>query len=205
MRTHSPAILLIGAAVISAFHDPLSAQETRCDQVKTLAKMARAKSVTILTAEHQKAGTSYNSQLVFAARLFELRPKERDAALRLLDLIPKDEVQQTAWMTLGENLCDAEPIFDMTSLGRIRDNLPRNWAWAVLLAGEKLGDYVAYAITSVQDPHSDYAMQMQAVCQKQHPEFVRAVNRLPPNKKDWFVGRVLNPETCRAIAVPEAQ
>jgi hypothetical protein len=65
--------------------------------------------------------------------------------------------------------------------------------------------YVAYASISVHDPHSDYAVQMQAVCRAKHSEFVKAVERLQKDQRDWFVKHVFNPEGCHALALREAE
>ena len=170
-----------------------------------MAKMAHAESSAAVTGEKQKAGDSYRAQVVFAARSLELRPVDKKAAVLLLSLIPQDDGQHTTWMTMGDSLCDAESVADMKSLGRLGDRLPHDLARAVLLVPDKLPSYVSYAPTSVQDPHSDYAVQMQTVCRAEHPEFVKAVEGLPTDKRDWFVKHVLNPDGCHALALPEAE
>ncbi len=106
---------------------------------------------------------------------------------------------------MGDSQCSAESLADMKSLGGLGERLPRDLARAVLLVPDKLPSYVSYAPISVQDPHSDYAVQMQAVCRAEHPEFVRAVEGLPTDKRDWFVKHVLNPDGCHALALPEAE
>ncbi len=170
-----------------------------------MARMARSRSSIALAVQKRKAGDSYLAQVVFASRLLEIHPKEKSAAIHLLDLIPKDNAQQTTWLSLGDSLCSAETVADMTSLGRIGESLPRNLAKAVLLVPDKLTGYVSYASTSVQDPHSDYALRMQTVCRVKHAEFVKAVEGLSTDKKNWFVRHVLNPEGCRTPSLPEAE
>jgi len=108
-------------------------------------------------------------------------------------------------MTLGESLCDDESVAEMFSLSRVRDRLGRDFARAVLLVPDMLPRYIAYAPVSVQDPHSDYAVQMQSVCRAKQPEFLRAVEGLPTDPRDWFVKHVLNPDGCHALALPEAE
>ena len=189
----------IPLACIGAF-----AQAPNCDQISAMARMARAKSSPALAAEKTRAGDSYRSRVVFAARLLELRPHSQIAAVRLLELIPRDDEQQTVWMTLGDGLCKDEPVADMKSLGRLSEGLPRLLAQAVLLAPERLPSYVAYAAVSVEDPHSDYAVQMQTVCRIKHAEFKTAVKKLPAEKKRWFLEHIFNPQGCRALALPEA-
>jgi len=170
-----------------------------------MARMARAKSSEAVTVAKQKAGDNYRAQVVFAARSFELRPTDKAAAVLVLNLIPQDDGQQTTWMTLGDSLCDSESVADMKALGRVGDRLPRDLGQAVMLVPDRLPGYVAYAATSVHDPHSDYAVQMQTVCRARHPEFLKAVGGLPTDKRDWFVKHVLNPEGCHALALPEAE
>jgi len=158
-----------------------------------------------LNAEKLTVGNDYRAQTVFASRLLELRPSDQRAAIILLDLIPKNGEQQLVWMTLGDSLCNSESISDMKSLGRLGENLPRNLAKAILIAPVKMPNYVAYSITSVQDPHSDYAIQMQLVCRAEHSGFLRAVQALPSEEKDQFLKHVFNPDGCHALALSEAE
>jgi len=105
-----------------------------------MARMVRAKSSKALEVEERKAGGNYRAQLVSAARSLELHPKDQRAATLLRTLIPKDDEQQTTWMTLDDSLRGAEPFSDMKSLARLRDWLPRDWAKAVLLVpGQSAG------------------------------------------------------------------
>lgn len=194
-----------GIALFIAFCGSLFAQKPDCSEIVAMARMARTKSSTALRAEKQKAGDSYRARVVFAARAFELRPTEQRTAILLLSLVPQNQAQHNTWMTLGDSLCSNEAIADMKSLAQIGENLPRDLAKAVLLAPDKLPRYVAYASTSVQDPHSDYAIQMQTVCRVKHLEFLKAVKELPTKDKDWLVEHVLNPDGCRVLAFPEAE
>lgn len=195
---------IVGVTLCVASSGALCTPETNCTQIVSMARMARAKTSAVLTAEKQRAGDSYSAEVVFAARSFELRATEQRAAA-LLNLIPQGDEQQITWMTLGDSLCTAETVADMKSLARVGESLPRELAKAVLLVPDKLPNYVAYAPTSVQDPHSDYAVQMESVCRAKHLEFVSAVGGLPTDKKEWFVKHILNPEGCHALALPEAE
>jgi hypothetical protein len=180
-------------------------QTPDCNQIGALAKMVRAKSPETLAEQKKRAGADYRAKIVFAVRLLELRPNEQEAAASLLDVIPQNDNQQTAWMTIGDSLCDAESMADITSLGQIRDRLPRALAKAALVAHEMPPAYVAYAIMSTQDPHSDYALQMEKVCRIKHQQFVKSLDGLPDEKRSWFASHILNPERCRALALPEAK
>lgn len=205
MKTYRLAECVLVVAVCGASGVGVCAQEPNCGEVAAMARMARAKSSEAVTVEKQKAGDNYRAQVVFTARSFELRPADKAAAVLLLNLIPQEDGQQTTWMTLGDSRCDSESVADMKSLGRAGDRLPRDLAQAVLLLPDRLPGYVAYAATSVHDPHSDYAVQMQTVCRARHPEFAKAVEGLPADKRDWFVKHVLNPDGCHALALPEAE
>ena len=204
MRAHQLVQWLI-VVLCAASSEVLSAQASNCGEIVCMARMARAKSSTVLSAERQKAGDGYRAQVVFAARSFELRLGDKKAADLLLGLIPSDNAQHITWMTLGDSLCSVESVSDMKSLGGLGERLPHDLARAVLLVPDKLPSYVLYALTSVQNPHSDYAAQMQSVCRAEHPEFLKAVEGLPMDRRHWFVKHVLNPEQCHAIAVPEAE
>lgn len=204
MRAHRLFHCLV-VVLCAASSSVLSAQEPNCDQIAAMTRMTRAKSSEAVIAGKQKAGDSYRAQVVFAARSFELRPRDRSAAVRLLNLLPQDDAQHTTLMTLGDSLCDQESVAEMKSLSRLEEHLGRDFARAVLLVPDRLPGYVDYATTSVHDPHSDYAVQMEAVCRASHPWFVKAVEGLPADKRDWFVKHILNPDGCHALALPEAE
>lgn len=176
-----------------------------CNEVHAIALTSRASSLAELDKTKQSAGNSYRARMVFFARSFELQPGSRDAAVSLLNLLPQNDAQHTTLMTLGDSLCDGESVAEMKSLSRLGERLPRDLAKAVLLVPDKLPSYVGYASTSVGDPHSDYAVQMEAVCRAKHSEFVKAVEGLPTDQRDWFVKHILNPDGCHALALPEAE
>jgi len=182
----------------------LCAQEPSCGQIASMARMARARSNTELIADELNAGKNYRAQVVFAALHFELDPANKHAAEALLILIPKDDAQHLVWMTFGDSLCDAEPIENMKSLGRLGERLSRDLARATLLVPEKMRAYVSYASTAVQDPHNDYAEQMRTVCRANHTGFTKAIEAMPEKDRTWFVGHIFNPVGCRTLAFPEA-
>lgn len=204
MNTMRILKLLVAAVLSLTPARPALAYDKNCEEITAMAKIARARSSMATASQQEKAGQSYRALLVLRARSFELRPRDKSAAVLLLSLIPQNDDQQTTWVTLGDSLCNDESLVDMKSLSQLGEHLPRDLARAVLLAPEKLSDYVAYASTSVQDPHSDYAAQMQIVCRANHAGFVKAVGKLQADKKDWFARHILNPDGCRAIALPEA-
>jgi len=183
----------------------LAAKDNRCEQAAALAQMIGSTSVAQLNSGWSKVEHDYRAQVVFASRWLELRPKEQEAAALLLSLLPKDERQQEILMTLGDSQCEKETISTMTLLGKLRDSLPHDWSTAVALMPGRLPDYVAYALISTQDPHSDYALQMQSVCRLRRHEFNQAVARLPSDKRSFFTTRIFDPKSCRPLALPEAE
>jgi len=197
--------MLIAAVMCVGSCGILFAQEPHCTEIAHTARMARANSSAELIAAKQKAGNSYRAQVVFAARSIELHPTRQRDAILLLNLIPTDDGQQRTWMTFGDSLCRSETISDMKSLGRLGETLPRDLATAVLLVSCKLPSYITYALISTQDPHSDYAVRMKTVCRAKYREFVKAVNGLPSDKRDWFIKHIFSPEGCHALALPEAE
>jgi hypothetical protein len=203
MKDHWLAGSIIFSTSSLALCNMSLAQEPNCHEIGAMAAMARANSSTVLMTWKPRAGDSYRAQVVFATRSFELHLADRRAASAVLDLIPKNDEQDSVWKSFGDSLCDAETLKDMFALGRIGDHLPHDLARAVLLAPSKMFDYVSYAITSTQDPHSDYAIQMQTVCRARHQEFVNAVSKLPPDDRSWFVSNKFNPDGCRPLDFPE--
>jgi hypothetical protein len=182
-----------------------SAREPYCEDFTATAGMARAKSAAASTAWKRKSGDGCRAKIVFAFRCFELHPGDRGAAASVLDLIPHNEEEDSVLHTFGDFLCDAATDKDVDTLAGLGERLPPDLPRAVLLVPDKMLDYVSYSHVSVQDPHSDYAVQMQTVCRRRNREFVKAVNRLQPDEKNWFVSRIFNPERCRALALPEAE
>jgi hypothetical protein len=206
------ALLLLPLVV---FCGSLRAQEKNCSEVAALAGMARAKSIARLVAVEKNAGDSYRAQIVFHARMLELDPKSRRIADSLLELIPTDEEQKIVLITLGDSLCDSEPMRDMAALDRLGERIAHDFAIAVLLAPQKMQVYVAYSYVAADDPHSDYAVQMQRVCRVKHSLFLEAVNRFgkgsngggypPTPSRDWFSTHIFDPNACRALVLPEAE
>jgi len=175
-----------------------------CKEVAAIAQMARANSVEAMVRLKPTAGSGDRANLVFAFRSFELRPHDRLAAAKVLSLIPGNGEQDFDWHTFGDSLCDAESVRDMKTLAGLGDRLPRDLARAVLIVPEKMLDYVSYAYASIQYPDSDYTLQMQAVCRKRKPEFLKAVDLLAVDDRKWFITKIFDPSRCRAIALPEA-
>jgi hypothetical protein len=205
MMTHEIAYCVVALTFLLAPCRMLPAEKPNCGEFDAIAKMARAISTAELAAHKLNAGESYRARIVYAAKLSELDPQLRDAAVLLLNLIPKDDEQQRVVMTLGEHHCVTESYHEMKLLAQLAERLPRDLARAVLLVPAKIPEYVAYSITSVEDPHSDYALQMEKVCRARHPEFVEAVTKLPREKRDRFLKYVFDLDGCNALTLPEAE
>jgi hypothetical protein len=180
------------------------AENLSCSQVAAISKMAASKSTPSLAKWQKKAGDSYIAHLVYSFRAFELNPRDRQLASRLLSLVPPSKEDEPLWHTLDGFLCEEERIADLKILAALQARIPHDLARAVVLFPKKMLDYVSYAYTSIQDPHSDYAVQMRSVCLTQHKPFVSAVNSLASDDRQWFVKKIFDPDECRAIALPEA-
>lgn len=180
------------------------AEDATCRGVHLLARMAGAKSLLELRKLKASSGNEYRSSLVFAFRAFEIDQTGLKSASRVSALIPKNEDQNATWHSLNGMLCGQETVEEIKSLGSLQDRLPRDLAQAVDIDPDKMYDFVSYAYDSVQDPHSDYAIQMRVVCRGHHVGFVKAVRRMPDKDRTWFVTKIFNPAGCRAIALPEA-
>ena len=204
MKMHEFATCVVALSFLLVPSRMLSAPKPNCGEIEAIAKMARAISTAELAAHKLNAGESYRAQVVYAAKLIELAPQRQDAAVLLLNLIPKDEEQQNVVMTLGEHHCETESYHEMKMLAQLEERLPRDLTRAVLMVPAKIPEYVAYSITSVQDPHSDYALQMQKVCKARHAEFFDAVTKLPRENRDRFLKYVFDLDGCNALTLPEA-
>jgi hypothetical protein len=146
----------------------------------------------------------YRSRLIFSFRLFEIDQADTNSSLKVIELIPRNRDQDGVWHSLEGSLCDHESIEDMRTLGSLQARLPHDLAKAIEMHPDQMYDFVSYANDSIQDLHSDYAVQMQAVCRSHHRPFLNAVNQMPEKDRNWFTTKILNPAGCRAIALPEA-
>ena len=198
------AFVLVGTTAVSQS----IAQEPGCLEISRVAAMAKAKSMPTLEAQRQKASDSYRTRLVFAARSLEIEPQNRAAAELLLNLLPKDEVgpEQEIWMDLPQlQQCPSGGVADsdLFPLFKFRDRLPRIAAKAILLHPERMLDYISYGLLASGDVDSDYAIHMGAVCRRKHAEFSQAVSQLPPKDRKWFVSKLVDPASCKTLAIQE--
>lgn len=190
-------VILLGCSLGAAAED--------CKTVTALARMVRAKTAQELSAARDQAGEGYGARLVSAYRWFQLQPEVKGHAESLLGLIPKTDAEQQVLLTLADALCDQESPADMIALSGMREGLSRELTLAVSRAPGFLLTYIRYSFIAVQDPHSDYAVQMVTVCQKLRPAFLHAVAQLGDEDRRIFTNRILNVQNCAAIARPEAQ
>jgi hypothetical protein len=182
-------------------------QERQCPESSVLGKMAEATSIGALKARKLKAGDSYRAQVIFAARMLEVDPNNRSAAESLLNLIPKDsdDPHQEVWLELDElRQCSSGggTISELKALDLLQYHLPRLLARAVLLVPDRMLDYITYAEFALT-PESDYALQMQKVCKREHHKFIVALESLPAKDIGWFRKEVFDPESCKALYSPE--
>lgn len=165
--------------------------------------MARAQSVQVLTQLGAIAGDSYSARLLFTFRMFEIQPN-MNSAQKVTELIPRNHNEDGAWHSLNGFLCEQESLAEIKTLASLQARLPHDLASAVDAYPDKMYLFVSYAYDSIQDPQSDYAVQMQLVCRHKHGRFVNAVNEMPVKDRDWFITKIFDPAECRAIALPEA-
>ena len=166
--------------------------------------MARMKSSPALRKLEALAGESYRSRLVSAFRLFELDQADMNSVLGVIELIPRNADQDAIWHSMDGSLCEHESVEDMKTLGSLQARLPHDLAKAMNRQPNKMYEFVSYAYDSIQDPHSDYAVQMQTVCRRHHELFLSAVSQMSEKDRNWFTTKIFNPSDCRAIALPEA-
>lgn len=203
MKLHLMGLLALFLSCIASTV-VLFAEDAPCSSVHVLARMSGAKSLLELRKLKRFIGNDYRSNLVFAFREFEIDQTGRESASRVVALIPQNEDQNVTWHSLNGMLCGQETVEEMKSLGRLQDHLPRDLAQAVDMHPDKMYDFVSYAYDSIQDPQSDYAIQMQGVCRRHHGSFVNAVHQMPEKDRTWFTTKIFDPDRCRAIALPEA-
>jgi hypothetical protein len=174
--------------------------------------MASEHSGAALSDLKKRSNSSPRTELVFAARTLELHTTSIAAAAAFLDLLPKyefdpdaDDPVSTAWLdVVGLQDCASGGISDreLEALFALQYHLPRLLAKAVLISPRKLPDLLARTQLFIT-PDSDFTIQLQPVCRRQHKGFLDAVAKLPAKDKQWFVSAIFNPTSCRAIFLPE--
>ena len=193
--------VLLSCCTVFAHTTP---EQEACSDVHLLARMARTKSSPALRELGGIAGDSYRSRLVFAFRLFEIDQADMNSALRVIELIPRNADEDAIWHSLEGSLCEHESVEDMKTLGSLQARLPHDLAEAMDRQPNKMYEFISYAYESIQDPQSDYAVQMKTVCRRHHELFLNAVNQMSEKDRNWFTTKIFNSAECRAIALPEA-
>lgn len=198
-------VVLAAAIAGSTLPSASEAQEPDCGEITAIARMAEAKSQEELARWRQRAGGSYRANLAYTIRFFELRPKDVAAASAVLDMMSKNDEQESVWHSYGHSLpsCRTESDDDLGVLGRFQLRFPGALARAVLMIPSRMTDYVSHANASSGYPDSDYAVQMQRVCRLRHHDFILAVKQLPPDTKKWLLSSTFDPEGCHAHHFPE--
>lgn len=195
---------LIIAVAVAGCATLLPAEQISCAQVHAMAQMTRVKSTAELQALKGPAGSTYLAHLVFAFRDFQIHPS-RITASAVLGFLPQDDSHREDWYALSGWICDKEETADVTALARLQDRMSHEFAKAIIILPDQMYQYISYPIILGLDPHDDYAEQMESVCRTKSREFKDAVNKLPEKDKGWFLRTVLNPESCHALAHPEAE
>ena len=62
-----------------------------------------------------------------------------DSALKVIELIPRNQDQDAVWNTLEGSLCEHEDVADMKTLGRFQARLPHDLAKAIDLSSPTPG------------------------------------------------------------------
>jgi hypothetical protein len=96
------------------------------------------------------AGDSYSARLVLAFRMFEIQANV-DSALKVIELIPRNQDQDRVWHSLDGLLSGQESVVEMKSLGKLQARLPHDLAKAIDLQPAEMYRFVSYAYDSIQN------------------------------------------------------
>jgi hypothetical protein len=191
--------------LLSFFGIRLVAQDQGCREVTVLKQIVHANSMGKLAHIENENRLDYRANVALAARRFELVPKSRSAASALLDLIPANVDEHVVWITFGDSMCETETIPEMEMFDRFGSRLEHKLTAAVLLLPEKMPEYIGFASEALTNPHSDYAEEMQKVCKSDHLRLLQAINAMPTEDRDWFAHHILDPSSCKALKLAEAE
>lgn len=179
------------------------AEFPECGEIPHLVREVLANSTKELDRERTFAGSSYMARVVYAARKFELHPHDRNAVRTLLELIPQNLRQDIVWGDFGMSLCEAESLNEAEILDGLGERLNHDLSRAVLIEPSKMERFVAYTRLSIS-PSSDLLVQMEPVCRLRHAAFAKAVQKLPPDSRQWMKKHLFNVKKCKALYLPEA-
>lgn len=179
------------------------ADQSLCRGLPFLAKMASSTTMSSLTQNRLKAGGSYQAELIYALKAFELS-KEKKEATRLLADIPNGKTELEAWLALGDSICARETVLDMQKLADIKERSSSLASEAVALYPSGMRRLILFVMLATEDPHDQGLQELESVCQRDKWRFSRAVKDLPKGEQKWFVSHLFDIGSCRARVKPEA-
>ena len=181
--------------------------ETSGDLYRTRLTLARSRTLTGLHKIHDESSVHDKlTEFVFFSRWLMLSPKSTVAAHGLLQTIPATQKEAEDLMLLSdppEKI--SASISDLLALGNIHDRWPQLAARAVLLSPKGMTNYVAYLPLAAIDMHSDFTGNATRVCSKLPKEFRSAIAGLSEEDRAYVRRKVLDPDSCEAIFVGEAE
>ena len=181
--------------------------QTAVPAYRARAAMAQCRTLTALQKAHGGSGVHDKiTELVFFSRWLALSPRNTVAAHGLLQNIPSTEKETEDLMALSdppEGINASE--HDMLALGNIHDQWPKLAAHAVILAPDRMQNYVAYLPLATTDMHSNFTGNAQTVCNKLPKEFRLALDRLPQKDRDYVRNKVFDPDHCKPIFMSEGE
>lgn len=143
------------------------------------------------------------ARIVYFSRLLALRPGDADAALGLLQNIPRTEDENGQMIILATTMYPDETDAEIEIVGQAFWHYSRNLVHALRLHPEFLPAFIRYG-TIALSPHSTYPNWAAKVCRSDPKRFLRAFQALSPKNRAYIAHYVIQPHGCKQIAFPEA-
>lgn len=171
-----------------------------------LAAIASCQSAACATAAFRRIHRPDTAaKVVYYTELLALRPHERRYALDLLLITPKSECEMITLFNLNSSLFKAESFLDMRRVGSAYDNLSRNFAAALNSYPEFFPRFLKFGEVALNDSCSDdYPAVVTHVCQTNPGRFRRAFETLSKADQAYISKFIIKPNSCKQIAVSEA-
>jgi len=170
----------------------------------TLLRFVHCTNIKCLSEAESGSTHSQLIELVFYTKSIQINPLSKTAAAGLLRHTPRTVEELDLFAKLIASVSPNETDSENRALAKVYFNYPANLAKAAKCEKSALERFLAFGRIAIHDPHLDYPQQAARLCKSNHRIFLKGFSELVPNEQLYFRTRIVNPETCRAVAKTEA-
>ena len=170
----------------------------------TLLRFVHCTNIKCLREAESGSTHSQLVELVFYTRSIQINPLSKTAAAGLLRHIPRTVEELDLFAELSASVSPSETDSENRSLAKVYFDYPANSAKAAMREEGGMERFLVFGRIAIHDPHLDYPQQAVRLCKSHHRAFLKGFSELVPDEQLYFRTRIVNPETCHAIAKTEA-